>query len=296
MRSLARAFTLVELLVVIGIIALLIAILLPALNKAREAGRTLKCLSNLRVLGQASLQYSIDNKNCFLPSVMWGAGENSSTVDYWPMLLVYKKYIPNQNLGGLNNSASAGPISYNSVLVCPSVQGDFLQPNSTTDGVRREASTILQPFVLGQNPLIVDWSYGINGYTYGTGTGAVAKLFPCTAISASAPDTMVPLRKRSDIKRSSDLVFLFDGKEWNIGNAGFIGSRLSGWRHGGWSPSRPDTTGRTNILFMDGHCATFSRSELPGANDVNALIDVTGPTNLSKAKPNPKWRIDQVNQ
>jgi prepilin-type processing-associated H-X9-DG protein/prepilin-type N-terminal cleavage/methylation domain-containing protein len=75
-RWTANAFTLVELLVVIGIIGLLVAILLPALGKAREQAQTLKCLSNLRQVGIAVQMY-VNAQKGYLPYPTTTFGESA---------------------------------------------------------------------------------------------------------------------------------------------------------------------------------------------------------------------------
>ena len=84
-----RAFTLVELLVVIGIIAILVGILLPTLQNARRAGNSAKCLSNLRQIGMAHNMYLNDFKQVIVQPVQWDPNFSPTTVFWFQRLSAY---------------------------------------------------------------------------------------------------------------------------------------------------------------------------------------------------------------
>src|SRR4051795_5959562 len=87
-RTRRFAFTLVELLVVIGIIAVLIGILLPALGRAREQANQAACMSNMRQVAMAFVMYANDNKG-WLPATSRGGSQGAAPWRYAPNWLAY---------------------------------------------------------------------------------------------------------------------------------------------------------------------------------------------------------------
>jgi prepilin-type N-terminal cleavage/methylation domain-containing protein len=148
-----RGFTLVELLVVIGIIALLIAILMPALGKARRSAQSLSCLANLRSIGQAMFTYVTESKG-WLP----GSANTSGRHLYPP--------------GTLNNSSvlqygydnlPGGPISTSDWIAPLCRMMKINLPDSPRAVLRYDAYRQIQVFLCPANSGVLSTAYTGDG-------------------------------------------------------------------------------------------------------------------------------------
>ena len=137
-----RGFTLIELLVVIAIIAILVGLLLPAVQQAREAARRTQCKNNLKQIGLAMHSY-LDAYTVFPPSYCVVPGVTTTVGGQWSVFARLLPYLDQANLQGLVNWNVAYATQVNVATtrvpgyLCPSEPNDVMRVNTST-GVARD--------------------------------------------------------------------------------------------------------------------------------------------------------------
>ncbi len=259
----ARAFTLVELLVVIGIIALLISILLPVLGKAREQAKRAVCASNLKQCAMAMLTYAGDNKGQ-LPNAYRNYGGTNYT---FFSLLVGLNYLTAPNETDTSVLAPAPEVmpSGQSVLQCPSATlgthgfPSFLNTYANAEKDQAWRFSDATGYYGKPDPLTIDCSYGINACQADWTGNANAAAF--IAKSSGGGDQA---RNISKYKNVGTLAMFFDGNGFKAGaNSGCISGRH---------------LGQCNIAYFDSHVDTAIPIDIADAANTWYLSRSTRPS------------------
>ena len=278
----SHGFTLIELLVVVGIIALLMAILLPTLRRARERARTTRCLANLHSIGQGLVAYQGLNDGYVVPSFNMpqpgtfqaAAGD---VVDGWAAILDRDGVVPGSQ-GPTNNvffcpntldkvgltasAASAIPIGYQdypTTFLNGTDGGGQADPTLPTPGFGNASGPYLHEircsyWINANNPLGSAKAPSPNpyytqsvGYTFSDGS----KMTPMKASLILRPCALIV---------ASDGIYAGQQKNTRLNEPS---SRI-GYRHPGTSASANTVT---NAVFADGHAEGIESSTFPHASN-----------------------------
>jgi prepilin-type processing-associated H-X9-DG protein len=243
------------LLVVIGIIAALIAILMPALNRARQQALTIKCASNLHNMGIAMTMYT--QQYSYYPG---HAAFDAGIYAIWPTRL----------RALMNNDQD--------VFFCPAQEPGFEWQRTTSGGGAGSAQS-----VYGYNPgevlldvFLVPFSYGYNDWGYqpsGQGSATIEQLGLGADITGNG--NLRELRA-SRVKSASDMMAIMDNTsdgrwDYNVDplNPTEWPGRIHGSKGNPLPPGTADPVGGSNVLFCDGHVERYTQFDLTNVIGTN---------------------------
>jgi prepilin-type N-terminal cleavage/methylation domain-containing protein len=280
-----KAFTLVELLVVIGIIALLVSILLPALAQARMSAVNVNCMSNMHQVYIAYTSYTIDNQGWYPLSTqdewqnaagyggggtwynttwgMWGDTQAAQMfLNSWDCAQIYPPlltpYLGQTNYDSVSGAPSPNSkVGYSSVTVCAGVQS-YTDPGAIAGATLMHFAyytglsyaSIQSPPVVGKmGSLRNNDLAAVGGTPDPTAPQALHFLFACSNLFGSWP--------------SSDFANQNHSEYWAFTNASAFG-----YVHGAPNPTKYLANGSggastCNVMQLDGSVQTVSYSKFP---------------------------------